>query len=699
MLRAADPAPITALRNTYFDYLQRLAPREYVDLPVRVIDIDENSLRAQGQWPWPRDTVALLVERLFALGAASVAFDILFAEPDRHSLHRLVEDERFSSLIRDPGQLERLNNDQMLADAISERPVVLGVAAVTSAPPHSTPAKAGFVEIGAEPAKGLYGVVGFSPLVPVLQQAASGIGGINVAPGDSTGAVRRVPLIWSGPDGLLPGLGIEALRLALGETTYFVEGSNEIAGAVSAVEIGGYAVETTDQGAMWLHFRHDNAALYVSANDILDDSIWTTLAGRIDGNIVLVGTSAAGLLDIRTTALGEQVPGVSIHAQAIEQILLGAGLKRSDFVAGIEILAFVSLGLLVVAVMSISGAVASIFAGGIAAAIVVSASWFAFLNAGSLFDATFPTLGGLANFGLLAMYKFVLADREKRKIRRSFAHYVAPEVLEDIEQSGHALELGGELRDVTVMFADIRDFTPLSESVGPQELVALLNRLFTELGDEILRENGTIDKFIGDSIMAFWNAPMELPRHPRHAALAALAMRQGLNRFNTSAAQAGHPEIGLAIGCASGAACVGNIGSQSRFNYTVVGDTVNAAARFETSCRHVGYDIVFGHHPDIADLALLEAGLISLKGKSERARLYVLVGDRDVAETPEFVQLATAHKNLLQLAQTGAAIRRDTPQLVACRQLGIGIEPGLATFYDRLPDRLSDFQPHGMAAA
>lgn len=693
-IRAADPWPVQAVREGYFDLLQRIAPRAMAEgLPVRVVDIDEASLAQLGQWPWPRHRLADLLDRLTALGAASVSFDVLFAEPDRLSPSRLTEDPLVRAAVGTEPWLDSLadmDNDRVFAEAIARSFVVLGVASAGAAGSTDTRALAGFAEVGPAPSAYLAAMSTTTPIVPSLEAAALGIGAINVSPETIDGGiVRTVPLIWRGPSGPIPGLAVEALRLALGETTYVLLG-NEDASGLSILRLGGYDIPTDDAGRLRVRYRHDDPALYVSAADVLDDGRIASVAQAIEGHVVLVGTSAAGLLDIRTTVLGEAVPGVSIHAQIIEQILTDAYLRRSDLVAGFEILALIALGLIVGAVMLVTGAGGSVLAGGSAGALLLATSWYAFNREGILFDVTFPLIGGFVAFSSLAMLQFVATDREKRLIRRSFSKYVSEDVLGEIEKRGHSLELGGEVREVTILFSDILGFTPLSESMPAHDLVALLNALFTDLTDEILKTRGTVDKYVGDSIMAFWNAPLDLPDHPAAACRAALGMRNALMRFNAARAAEGAPAIAMAFGLASGTACVGNIGSRARYNYSVIGETVNRSARIETNCRHVAFDILVSEEiaQAAAGFATLGAGALDLKGVSARTRTAIVVGDESLAATEAFRSLSGMHAALLEtLSRTG-----DDPTLRArCAEVGEPLCPGLAAFYDRLPARMGDF--------
>ena len=692
LVRVADPYPVQALREVYFDMLQRLAPRAAADLPVRVVDIDEASLQALGQWPWPRDRLAALVDRLTGYGAAAVVFDVLFPEADRMSPARVMDTLRTLGVLA-PGvtaaDLAPLDNDARFARSIRGGRVVLGTANSTDPAAGGIESLAGFVEVGDTPGAAALPITAAVPILEPLRAAAAGIGVINISPFDQATVVRRVPLVWRGPLGPLPTLSVEALRVASGESTLVLKGEADLPAVMASVRVAGVTVPVTPDGQMWVRYRPDTPALYVSARTVLAAGDDPAVRARLEGNIVFIGTSAAGLLDIRTTALGQNVPGVSIHAQVLEQILQGDFLRRDGPVEAAEILAFLVMGLIVVGVMSVSGPIASILAGAVATAVVTGGSWLAFRDHGILFDATFPLAGGFLIFAGVSAYQFVIADRDKRMIRRSFSHYVAPSVLGQIERGGHRLQLGGVMQPVTVMFSDIRGFTPLSETMTASELVDVLNRLFTALGDEILAEQGTIDKFIGDAIMAFWNAPLEMADHPSHAARAALGMRAALKRFN---AAGGAPlPVAVALGLATGTVCVGNIGSRDRFNYTAVGETVNQAARIEAGCRTVDYDILLSQEAARAapEMAFLDAGRLTLKGVSGRIGASILVGGATMAATAAFAALAGAHDRLT------CALATDTPHeaaLAECVGLGVALEPGLASFYARIAMRRDDFR-------
>lgn len=705
VVRAFDPYPVRAMRNITFDQIQRVLPRPFGDYPVRVVDIDEYSLGELGQWPWPRDILAALVDRLGELGAATIIFDVIFPEPDRLSPHRLAANETIAGTSPDVAAQALADslpdNDRLFADAIARNPVVLGFGVIEferrgaeEVSPHE--AKSGFALLGIDPMASAPAMSKATRNLPVLEEAAAGLGSISLSPGDAIDVVRRIPLVWSDGNLTQPSLVMEALRVAQGASTMIIKGSDEVAGSIESVRVGDFTIPTTSTGDIWIWYDHDRPERYVAAADVLSGSD-EALAPLIAGQIVLVGTSATGLLDIRPTALGENVPGVSIHAQVLEQIISNAYLHRAEWVQGLEILIVILIGLLLVISSLFSGPIMSFFLGALSAVSTLAVTWAAFQRWGVLIDPSYALAGGMFIYLALTSFRFLVSDREKRQIRKAFVQYVAPSVLEEIESNPDSLKLGGEIRTVSVMFVDVRNFTPLSEKLRPADLLTLLNRLLSALSDKVIEESGTIDKYIGDSVMAFWNAPINIEHHEYRACLAALKMRVSLRALNESNAFAtdgedGDPHlIAIAIGMCTGEACVGNMGSEQRFDYSVIGDTVNVAARVENACRHVAFDIMMAKSTQegIAQMATLFAGSIALKGKTDRLSLHILVGDDSVAESQDFKTLQSLHDRLVNaLIQTG---RIDHALLSACQNAGHSVLPELVDFYERISERTEDY--------
>ncbi|HHY48420.1 MAG TPA: adenylate/guanylate cyclase domain-containing protein, partial [Alphaproteobacteria bacterium] len=634
-----------------------------------------------GQWPWPRDRIALLVDRLTELGAAAIAFDVLFPEPDRMSPRRLG-----ASAGVDPATLP--DTDELFAAAIARAPVIMGFADSGAAASLPAAPKAGIAISGTDPAGAVPRLRGAVLPLPAFVDAAAGLGSLSLNAEDLATTVRRLPLLWSDGRQYYPSLSIEALRVALGAANIVILGETD-ASFVEAVRVGDFTIPTLPEGDLWLYYRESDQALYVSAGDILGDD-YRAFADRIAGHIVFVGTSASGLLDIHGTTLGDNVPGVSIHAQAIEQILSQRFLNRADWVSGLEIVGFGVLGVLLVLIVLRLGPLAGLLLGAAALAGVAAFSWYGFRSFGMMLDPSYPLLGLAAVYAALTFVQFVLADADKRQIRRAFGYYVDPSLLAEIERNADRLKLGGEVRELTVMFSDVRGFTPLSERLPPSRIVSLLNVLFGALGERITGEHGTIDKFIGDSIMAFWNAPVDVPDHARRACRAALGMRETLRRLNASDAfgvrQAGldREAIAIGIGIATGPALVGNMGLETRFDYSCIGDTVNVASRVEGACKAVAYDIVVTAETRAAaaDFAFLAAGDLALKGKTHPVPIHLLVGDAEAARRPAFIALARAHEAAVAALRAGADARAA---IAECLSLADEVEPGLKSFYAVLP--------------
>ena len=643
-LRWTDPIALRDIRDSTFDQYQRLSPRPNEAVPVRIVDIDEKSLKELGQWPWPRTLVAKLLARLGELGAAVVAFDVLFSEPDRMSPKNILA----AAPNIDAKLLADLpDNDQIFAAEIARQSVVLGFAAAPNGQ-DKPGVKAGFAFTGESPLQAPPHLVSATVPLPILAEPADGLGDISMNPEQRTGVVRAIPLFFSDGAQLYPSLTLEALRVAQGASTYILANAPERPNSIGVVKVGAYEIPTTATGALWMYMNPERADRYISASDILTAPA-EKLAPLIAGQIVFIGTSAAGLLDIRATPLGKNVPGVSIHAQAVEQILTGRFLSRPDWADGLEVLSVALLGVMVVMLITFLPPWIAVIAGSVVAGGVVLVSWVVFRQAGILLDPVFAVGTALiTQFGAIG-FRFLVTDSERRRIRRAFGQYVSPSVLARAENQPDGLSLGGIDREVTLMFMDVRNFTTISEGMAPTDLVRFLNKLLSGLSRHVMETEGTLDKFIGDSIMAFWNAPVDVAQHTEKAARCALAMRQTLREMNDSNAFGMDQPIAFGVGLNTGIACVGNMGAESRFNYSAVGDAVNTAARIESASKDIGFDLLISETSarQLPKFALLDAGSHALKGKSEHLRLFLLVGDENLASTAAFQDLRAAHDRLL----------------------------------------------------
>jgi len=699
-LRVIDPAPLLQLRERTFDVYQRIQPRAYDDFPVRVIDIDEASLGTHGQWPWPRTLLAQLVKRLSELGAAVIAFDVLFPEPDRTSPQQLARELRYGDEAESKRVSELISqlpdHDRMFATAIEQAPVVLGFASLPQKIGTTPPVKAGFSYAGTQPQDVLPPFEGAASNLAILNTAASGMGGVTISSQDRSGIVRRAPMMFSDGSRVYPSLSAEALRIAQQQPSFLVRGTGASREAHTGepalidMRVGEFIVPLTPLGEIWLHYDRDRPERYVSARDILDPANDATTRPRIEGQIIFIGTSAVGLRDNWPSPLGELIPGVSIHAQAVEQIISQTFLFRQDWADGLEISVTVVVTMLLTYLLLMLGAQYAALIGTVMLGSIISASWVAFAQFGLLLDPVYPSLTALCVYLVVVGVLYVATDREKKFVRGVFGQYLAPELLSKLEESPDMMRLGGEMRPLSLMFMDVRGFTPISETLTAEELVEFMGRLLTPLSDAIQSELGTIDKFIGDAIMAFWNAPLDIPDHPTRACRAALKMRAVLAELNENDgfgfAARGLSPVRIGIGLNTGIACVGNMGSEMRFNYSAMGDVVNTTSRIESNTKEIGVDIVVSE--DIvratSGFAVLEAGELLMKGKSHPVKLFALMGDEQTASNAEFQDLARLHASLLHhiAAQRFAEAARA---LALCRAAG---GRRLINFYDRFEKQI-----------
>jgi adenylate cyclase len=704
LLRSLDPAPIASLRGSGFDTLQRLWPRHMSEAqPVRIVDIDEASLTAVGQWPWPRNTLAALTNELIDLGAAAVAFDIVFPEPDRMSPRNVLATPEAQDALKaasatlDPSALP--DNDETFATAIRGRPVILAFASSGGSAVKPPPLKAGFAQTGEDAVNAAPRLAGITTNLPILDAAAAGVGSMNISLATDEGVARQIPFLLGDGTRLYPSLAAETLRVAQGAETLLVHASPDTENAIESLVVGDLEIPLSETGLFYVYYRPDPRDLYVPAAKLLSGKERDALRPLIEGHVVLVGTSAVGLLDVRTSALGETVPGVSVHAQAIEQVLSGTFLTRPEWAAGSEILGVILFGVALAAFTGFVRPRSSITAYAILAAAVLAGVLYGFRGAGLLFDATYPVLAlTLIFLGSIAV-KLMVTDKRGRQLRGAFAQYVAPAVLAEIESNPASLKLGGEMRDVTVLFVDIENFTPLSEKLDPVSLVKVVNRLLDAGSKAILAEKGTIDKYIGDAIMAFWNAPIPLADHQYHAARAAIGIRKAVAALNDDPelhallTERGAPRLAVRVGLASGPACVGNMGSAERFDYSVLGETVNTAARTEATCKSLGFDIAVAGEllGKTANLAWLYAGSLPMKGKSKPEPVHIIIDDETHGASPIFQQFRRTYNELIERVDVSGAKNQPDTIRILFDELATQ-HPALARYFEKLLKRPGDFK-------
>ena len=646
-LRILDPAPLQELRLRTFDTFQVIDPRVKTIRPVTIVDIDERSLADPklGQWPWPRTRIADIVTNLSRLGAVVIAFDAVFSEPDRLNPDMAVE--HFRNL--DEATREKLralpSNDRIFADAIRNSRVVLGESGGPDV--HANLDKnlpvTGLAMLGEDPQRFLPQFPGLLRNVRVVEEAAAGRGLFTIVP-ERDGIIRRVPMLMLAQGVMMPALSFEILRVASGSGTILIKADKN---GIQSIGVKGLQIPTDKNGQLWVHYAPADPSIYVSAIDVLEGKV---PQDRIAGKLVLIGTSATGLNDIKTTPVSPVMPGVEIHAQVLESALTGDMVSQPNYGIGIELLGAILLGLLVIAFAPNLGPMRLVGLGALFASLLIGTSWYFYMHYRQLIDFTYPLLSTTAIYLTLIFSSFVREQAQRRQIRSAFGQYLSPTLVEQLAHSPEKLVLGGEEREMTIMFSDVRGFTSISESYkhDPQGLTALMNRFLTPLTNAILARNGYIDKYMGDAIMAFWNAPIEDKDHEINACEAAVDMLERLDELNVAREQeakdGGHVYIPLKVGIGlnTGVSVVGNMGSDLKFNYSVLGDSVNLASRLEGQTKEYGFPIIVGSRTAMAvkeRFAILELDFIMVKGKQEPEVIYAIAGREDVMHSARFQRL------------------------------------------------------------
>lgn len=660
-----QPRLLDDLRNFVFDSFQRVAPRVYdPEAPTRVVGVDEDSLKAFGQWPWPRARLAALVDRLREQGAAAIAFDFIFAEPDRAAaaLAEAVPDPKVRKdvarlLAGAPG------GDALFAEALAKAPAVLGATLVNDGGAALAP-RAGVVLLGDDPSPFL---VSFSAAVGPLSQlagAAQGLGATNWLP-DRDQIVRRAPLITRAGGAVVPSLALEALRLAQGERAFVIRASNASGQTafgketgVNAVKVGAFEIATGAAGDVRPRYTHAQARRDLSARAVLEGRV---PRDEIEGRIVFVGALATGLGDVRATPLDPVVPGVDVHAQIVESIASGALLSRPDWAAGAEFVAAIVCLLAIMAMLYFAPPLASAAAAPLAVAALFAGAFHLFDRHALLLDPAYPSLTIIVGYLLGAVALWRVETSARRQVRDAFGKFVAPAVVDRLAEHPERLVLGGETRELTVLESDLRNFSGLSEGMSARELTQFMNDYLTPMTDAILASEGTVDKYMGDAILAFWNAPLDVADHSRKAVATVLTMRAELARLNAARAndarlsERDHKPAAMGVGLHRGPCSVGNMGSVRRFDYSILGDTVNVASRLEGATKIFRTDVLVSDavRDAAAEMAWLPLGGVRLVGRSEATQTFALAGDADFARSELYVRWRKSHDEMLADYEAG----------------------------------------------
>ena len=633
----ADEAdPFVKLRHAAFDALQHAAPRPDADrvapgTGVVVVDIDEASLARLGQWPWPRTDVAALIRRLQDAGAAAIGLDLLFAEPDRSSPAALAPGWARNAGLSVTGPGGTLPDyDAELARTMARGRVVTGYALLPVANGRAPEVANGVSMLGAGAPPDLDDYRGAVPNLKAFDLAAAGQGSFSIADVSEDQTVRRLPLFSELDGAILPSLAVEAVRVAQGDDAEVglreERGGGWLGGTTGyTARIGDRTVPIDPHGGMWIHFGARDPARTLPAYRVLDEDA-ATLRAAVSGRIVLVGTSALGLSDLRSTPLAAFQPGVAIHAAGVEQILAGDVLTRPFWAAGAERRVAALFGLAVAMALVCGGATwgaAVLVLGSLAAA---GGALLLFGRGALLFDASPVVIAGALCFVAALAVRYLATERRAGALRAAFGTYLSPELVDRLARHPDTLRLGGEDREMTFLFTDLEGFTAFAEAAEPALLVATLNRYLDGVCALVLDHGGTIDKIVGDAVHVMFNAPLDQPDHAERAVRCALAIDAFAQDFARGAGR-DRPFGTTRIGINTGRAVVGNFGGSRRFDYTAHGDAINTAARLEAANKRLGTRICAARATvdavgPAAALTFRPIGALELKGKAHRVEVF-----------------------------------------------------------------------------
>ncbi len=609
LIRFWDPSFVESVRLRYFDQLITSQPANTI--PVHTVNIDEAALDKYGQFPFPRGTYADIIKELYARNAGLVVFNVLMPETDR------------------------FGQDPKLAKTLEQHPVVLPQIASTKGKNKTFGSPVQIV--GLDPQGAFVEYPGIIANVPMLEERAAGVGVANTFP-EIDGVVRRMPLLIASGDTVHPAVALETLRVGVGDTKI-------------QVKIGDMGVEALRVPKLSKISVDPLSRVWIDWSQTPTEHSLANLPKDFNGEIVIVGLSAAGLVQPVATAKGEVWPQY-MQASLLGTMLNGSTISRPAYADDLEIAAIALAGVLLIFLMRwtyVGIAATVVVVGG-----VIAGSMFAYSHYLFLFDSTFFAVGTVLVALHAYMVKFVSEFLQKQQIRKQFQSYLSPDLVAKLIKDPSLLKLGGEEKELSIMFTDVRGFTSISEHYGRdvQGLTSIMNRYMTAMTRTILETGGTLDKYIGDAQMAFWNAPLDETKHCKDAVKAALEMLGSLDGFNNSISEEGVPPFGMGIGINTGVVVVGNMGSEQRFDYTCLGDAVNLASRLEGQSKNYGVLIVLG--PITAERVgdeyfTLELDCIAVKGKKDGVNIFtVFYNPATPAELGEWKHNREVHELMLE---------------------------------------------------
>lgn len=634
---------VDQLSAILYDYRLQLTMPRTVDDRIVILDIDEKSLKEEGRWPWSRDRLALLMDKLFdKYGVAVVGFDVVFAEKDESSGLKVLQkigQEQFKGNAQFQAALTQirpqLEYDRLFADKIKNRNVVLGYYLTSQGSTHIS----GALPEPAFPAGTFRGRPidfttwdGYGANLPELQQAAASAGHFNPIV-DFDGEVRRVPMLAEFGGAYYESLSLAMVRALLGKAELlpgFAEGEAKGYGGLEWLELdtagGRLKIPVdVDVSALVPYRGRQGSFRYISIADVLHDRVEIS---QLRDKIVLVGTTAPGLLDMRATPVAEVYPGVEIHANMISGILDQNLKERPAYMIGAEVVWLLLIGAALSFLLPQLSPVKAILVSAFMFAITLGLSLLVWHHGNLLLTVANSVVMIALLFALDMSYGYFVESRTKRQITGLFGQYVPSELVEEMAEHPESVSMEGESREMTILFSDVRGFTTISEGLDPKELTLLMNEFLTPLSRVVYKYRGTIDKYMGDCIMAFWGAPLPDAAHARHAILAGIEMQATLKALQPHFKERGWPEIHVGVGINTGRVSVGNMGSEVRVAYTVMGDAVNLASRLEGITKQYGVGIIVGENTrnTVTDFTYRELDHVRVKGKDKPVAIYEPVG-------------------------------------------------------------------------
>ncbi|MBT7408291.1 MAG: adenylate/guanylate cyclase domain-containing protein [Methylococcales bacterium] len=623
VLSIAFPSSMIKLKHISFDSFQKIQPRVYQSSNVRIIDIDDASLAKIGQWPWSRNQLTLMLEKLITMGASVIVFDMVFAEKDRTSPVEMIKNMQASDELKK--LLRQLPDpDKKFTEMIKKGVVITGFPLSKNTQETNNPVnKTSFIVMGENPFVLMNSFPGVIVNLPEFSSVAVGNGTFSFA-SDEDGVVRRIPLVMKSAEHIFPSLLAETLRVLQKTQNIIIKSLDDGFAGIAEINIGKISIDTNAMGEIWSYYTLPAKQRYISAAKVING---TVSESQIKNNIVLVGTSAKGLQDLRYNPLGYNFPGVEAHAQAFEQVMQKSYLVHPEWsiVATIVLLIFVWILLLVLQrrLNSIQLLLFSV----VVLLLIVFSSWKLFEIEHLLIDPLLPSFAILLLYFSLVIPKEWQSEKEKKWINDAFSRYVSPNRVKYLIANPESLKLGGECRECSFVMTDLAGFTSLMEAIEPEESVAVLNEYLDEMIKIIFKHQGTLDRIVGDAVAAIFSAPIQQVDHAQRAVDCAIEMELFASQFAREKQQQNMPFGETRIGVNTGQVLVGNFGGQLMSDYRALGDAINTASRLESVNKQLGTRICVAHATveQCSNFCGRAIGTLFLKGKKEGVVAYEIL--------------------------------------------------------------------------